>query len=162
MPTTKGQWVASGANVFHGSAGELGTAIKMLHAALADRGRTAAGAGGSSRVAAALPPPPPDCSQCPGNHQAKKCGSDSDCASCGNCTVCTSTGTFAGAVCLPPPPVYKCAAGGVCQEVPWGSGGVELEICQRACLHDGFACQDRQCVPHAGGVNKTACESICE
>ena len=30
----QGTWKASGANNFHGSAGELGTAIKMLHAAL--------------------------------------------------------------------------------------------------------------------------------
>ena len=51
-----------------------------------------------------------------------------------------------------PPTTYRCD-GGSCAAAPPGTG-VDLETCQRLCLKDGVACQDKQCVPQAGGVNK--------
>ena len=63
---------------------------------------------------------------------------------------------------LAAPPMYTCTDGGSCRAAALGEGGVDLETCQRVCLKDGFACFNHQCVPQAGGVNKSTCASICE
>ena len=93
--------------------------------------------------------------------EARKCINSTDCLGCGTCTFCFESHTFAGNWCDKPPVLYRCD-GGTCATAPRGAAGVDLDTCQRVCLKDGYACQDRQCVPQAGGVNKSTCARICD
>ena len=92
---------------------------------------------------------------------ARNCLNHTDCAGCGACSSCFESHTFAGNWCDRPPAVYQCDSGS-CVAAPPGAAGVDLSTCQRVCLKDGYACQDHQCVPRAGGINQSQCAQICK
>jgi len=77
----------------------------------------------------------------------------------------------------PPPALYNCEDG-ECKRAPKGSvGGVALEVCQHACLQDGYACVHGKCEPYPfaawGGigssdprplphVDEATCQAFCK